>query len=62
VVVQGEVVARKGDSDAYEPSFREPLHAGTEFALLERRQDWHHVQLADGRRCWIPSASAELVR
>jgi len=62
VIIQEEVIARKGDSETYEPSFKEPLHAGTEFELLESRHDWHHVALADGRTCWLPSKTSELVR
>ena len=62
VVLASELVARKGDSIAYEPSFLEPIHAGTEFLLLENRADWLHVELADGRRCWVPSNEVELVR
>lgn len=62
VVIAGEVVARKGDSETYEASFQDPLHAGTEFVLVEERGDWLHVELPDGRRCWLPSKTAGLVR
>lgn len=62
VIVAEQVVARKGDGDTYEPSFKEPLHAGTEFALLEDRGEWYQVELADGQRCWLPAAAAGLVR
>ena len=62
VIVSPEVVARKGDSEAYHPSFTEPLHAGTEFVVEEDRGEWCQVQLADGRRCWLPAASVEYVR
>ena len=49
------MIARKGDGDTYEPSFKEPLHAGAEFKLMENRGEWYQVELADGQRCWIPS-------
>jgi len=62
VIVAEQVIARKGDGESYEPAFKEPLHAGTEFNVVERRQDWLYIELMDSRRCWIPSASAELVR
>lgn len=62
VVVAGEVVARKGDSKTYEPSFKEPLHAGTEFVLAEDRGEWRHIKLVDGRTCWVQSKAVELVR
>ena len=62
VVLAPEVVARKGDSETYQASFEEPLHAGSEFERLERRGDWLHVALADGRRCWLPAKAVALVR
>jgi len=62
VIVSTEVIARKGDSDTYERSFKDPLHAGTEFQLLQNRGDWYQIELADARSCWIPATSGELVR
>lgn len=62
VLLAGEVIARKGDGDTYQPSFKEPLHAGAEFALVEDRPAWRHIQLRDGRRCWIPREASRLVR
>ena len=61
VVVSRQVIARKGDGESYEPSFKDPLHAGTEFRVLENRGDWHQIELPDGRQCWIPSRNAGLV-
>jgi tetratricopeptide (TPR) repeat protein len=60
VVVASEVVARKGDGETYERAFEEPLHAGTEFTLIESRADWEQVELADGSRCWLPSGCTEM--
>jgi hypothetical protein len=62
VVISLETTARKGNSETYEPSFKEPLHAGTEFTLLEDRGEWYQVELADSRTCWIRSIDAEMVR
>ena len=61
VVLASEVTARRGDSDAYEPSFTTPLHAGTELLVLEERNDWLHVALADGRRAWLPAHAVAVV-
>ncbi|MBU8922330.1 MAG: tetratricopeptide repeat protein [Bacteroidales bacterium] len=61
VVVAGEVIARKGDAETYQPSFTEPLSPGTEFRLLERRTQWWHIELEDGARCWIPAGAGETV-
>ena len=61
VILAPEVIARKGDGESYQPSFREPLHAGAEFVLRESRNGWHHIELPDGRTSWIPGAAAGLV-
>ena len=61
VILSESVVARKGDSDSYEPSFTESLHAGTEFTLRESRGEWLEIALPDHRTCWIPRRDAELV-
>ncbi|MCW5979436.1 MAG: hypothetical protein KIT09_15270 [Bryobacteraceae bacterium] len=58
VILAAEVTARKGDGESYEPSFQEPLHAGAEFELLETRSGWRHIELPDGRQCWIPAGAA----
>lgn len=62
VVLSQEVTARKGDSESYEPSFKEPLHAGAEFEAIENRGNWIHVELPDGRRCWLPTKDVGLCR
>jgi hypothetical protein len=62
VIVASRVVARKGDSETYEKAFTEPLHAGTEFTVLEDRGKWLEVALADGRTCWLPNEDVALVR
>jgi len=61
VIISAEVVARKGDGESYQPSFKEPLHQGTEFILLEKRGAWWHIQLSDGRKCWLPERDADSV-
>jgi tetratricopeptide (TPR) repeat protein len=61
VIVAPEVVARKGDSETYEPSFKEPLHAGTEFRIREEREGWTQAELGDGRTCWLPEKAFERI-
>lgn len=61
VIVAKEAVARKGDGAAYSPSFTEPLHAGLTFSLVEKRGEWLYIELGDGRRCWVPADSAEMI-
>jgi len=61
VITADHVVARQGDGQNYPASFKEPLHAGTEFDLLERRPSWFHIELLDDSDCWIPDDSAEVI-
>ena len=62
VVTAAETIARKGDGETYQPSFAEPLHAGTEFTVLEDRGGWLQVALPDDRTCWLPRGDVALVR
>jgi len=61
VITAQEVIARQGDSDNYPQSFKDPLHAGTEFELIESRTGWMHIRLSDDSDAWIPDTSAELI-
>ncbi len=61
VVTAEETIGRMGDAGTYQPSFKEPLHAGAEFRLLEKRPGWWRVELENGDRTWIPEGAAELV-
>ncbi len=61
VVTANQVVARQGDGNNYAASFKEPLHSGTEFDVLEQRVGWLHIQLADETDCWIPQTTAKLI-
>lgn len=61
VVTAPETVARKGDGETYEAAFTEPLHAGAEFRLLEKRSGWYRGELPDGRAFWVAARDAELI-
>lgn len=61
VITVQEVVARQGDGQNYPVSFKEPLHEGTEFDVLERRPGWLHIRLSDNNDGWIPNNTAELL-
>ncbi len=61
VITAKEVVARQGDGQNYPPSFKDSLHEGTEFQLLEKRPQWYHIELTDKSTAWIPSDAAELI-
>jgi len=62
VLLAVQVLARQGDGANYPVSFEQPLHAGTEFLLLEDRNVWYHIQLLNGDKSWILADSAELLR
>ena len=59
VITAPQVTARQGDSESFPPSFKDPLHAGTEFLLLEARPNWLHIQLDNGSKAWIPDDAGE---
>ena len=60
VLISSEVVVRKGDGEAYEPQFTEPLHQAVEFKVIEHRHGWIHIELPDGNRGWVRERDAEL--
>jgi hypothetical protein len=61
VITAHSVEARKGPAYAYAPTFAQALHDGLEFTLIDVRETWIHIELADGRRCWIPRSQSILV-
>jgi tetratricopeptide (TPR) repeat protein len=61
VITADDVAARQGDGPNYPESFKDPLHAGTEFDLLKRRSGWFHIRLSDNSEGWIPDNTAELI-
>jgi uncharacterized protein YgiM (DUF1202 family) len=59
--VAEEVVVRKGNGESYTPQLPQPLHAGTEFIVLEERGSWLAIQLDNGISGWIRHNSATLL-
>ena len=62
VILADQVISRQGDGMNYAESFEQPLHAGTEFVLLEERSDWYHIQLLNGDQSWITANGAGLLQ
>lgn len=60
VLVASEAEVRKGNGAGYDLQFEEPLHEGVEFAVLEARGGWVHIELPDGNRGWVQREAAEL--
>ena len=61
VIVAEEVVVRKGNGESYTPQLPQPLHAGTEFVVLEERGSWLAIRLDNGISGWIRRDSATLL-
>lgn len=61
VVLASDVTVYKGPGAGYQRQFEQPLQAGVEFTLRERRGDWWRIAFADDREGWIPARTAELV-
>ena len=55
VVIGTEVIARKGDSESYQPAFTKPLEEGTEFLWLDQRGGWTQLRLEGTQDGWVPS-------
>ena len=61
VVIADGVALRSADSAGASPTFANPLPAGTEVGIVERRDAWVRVALADGTRGWLAASSVEAV-
>lgn len=56
VVVRDDIV-RKGAASTFDPAFTEPVSAGVEVDVLEKRQRYTEVRFPGGAVGWIPSES-----
>jgi tetratricopeptide (TPR) repeat protein len=61
VLVIDDVAVRKGNGESYTLQLPQPLHAGTEFIVLEERGSWLSIQLDNGTSGWIRRDSASLL-
>ncbi len=52
---------KKSAANNEQDSFKEPLHGGTEFDLLEQRPGRLHIKLSDDSDNWIPRSSADMI-
>lgn len=62
VIVQEETMARAADSNNAPASFVHPLPAGTEVKVVESREGWTRIGLANGRSAWVRASALELVQ
>lgn len=61
VVVAREVVARSADSMHAPARFARPLPTGTEVEILESRDTWLRIALANGREAWVRASTVSRV-
>ena len=61
VLVAGDTIARASDSANSPVRFAEPLPAGTEVSVVEVREPWARVRLANEREAWVRRASLGMV-
>ncbi|MEY4787494.1 MAG: hypothetical protein RL692_1388, partial [Planctomycetota bacterium] len=60
VLVNDQVVVRKGNGEGFAPAFTEPLTRGTEFTMIEMRPGWYRIRLTDGQSGWVKTADAQV--
>jgi len=56
VIATATVVARKGNSESYQPAFTKPLAEGTDFLVLEQRRGWLLGRFGDSQEGWVPQS------
>jgi len=62
VVVDDGTVGYRGPSEGvYEPTFAEPIRAGVEGSIVERRDGWVRLRLRSGAETWVREAWIEVV-
>jgi tetratricopeptide (TPR) repeat protein len=61
VVVTNSTPARKGPGSSYESFYQKPLLGGTEFVILEKRENWWKVRLHAGDEVWIKGNDAGVI-
>jgi tetratricopeptide (TPR) repeat protein len=61
VVVASQATVRQGNGEGFAPQFSQPLTAGTEFTVVDRRDEWTKITLADGRSGWVSNADVAVV-
>ena len=57
VIVNGEVMLRKGNGDSFPPRLDSRLPSGVEARILSTRGGWLQVELAGGAIGWLPEGA-----
>jgi len=59
VVIRDGAVVRSADSAGASPAFHKPLPAGAEVTVLEAREGWKRIELANGSRGWVRASEVD---
>ncbi|MCH2184303.1 SH3 domain-containing protein [Myxococcota bacterium] len=58
VLIAEETTARSADARHAPPRLVTPLPAGTEFFIIQDRENWIEIELYNGLRAWVPGSAA----
>lgn len=61
-VVMDDVVMRAADSAGAPAALMQPLPRGIEVTVLEQRDAWTQIQIANGTQGWVPAGAVEKIR
>lgn len=62
VIVQDAVTAWRGPGEGvYTPAFEQPVRAGVEASILERRADWLRLRFRNGAEAWVRAEAVERI-
>lgn len=61
VTLQNDIIVRKGNGEAYDPQFKESIHEGVEFTVIDERPGWYKIELPDGNTGWIRQSQAGII-
>ncbi len=56
VVIEHQVIVRKGPGKSYEKFYEQALPGGTEFRFLEQQGDWWKVRLLNKEEVWLKNS------
>ncbi len=62
VVVRDAETLRAADSSSAPDALSRPLPAGAEVTVIESRQRWQQIELANGQRGWLPRTALQRVK
>ena len=62
VITKETADAKNGPGINYPNTFKNKLHEGTEFEVLDHQLDWYQVKLPNGKICWFSNEDVEIAK